>query len=104
LLAEPLHRSGQHDRILSEKDTRILATEWLRANVVAGSKVTFAGTVFWTWGEPWLPPKLELVRTEITPESLREKGIRYIVAHDHPLFSSRVDPAAIERLGPVLKP
>ena len=32
LVAEPLWRSIQHDRIAAETDTRVLASSWLREN------------------------------------------------------------------------
>jgi 4-amino-4-deoxy-L-arabinose transferase-like glycosyltransferase len=103
LIAEPLWRSVQHDHIAAETDTRVLAANWLRENAPPGSKVAIAGTVFWSWGEPWVPPPLELVRTGIDPASLEAAGVRYLVTHDHVLFSSHLDPEVMARLAPHLR-
>jgi hypothetical protein len=102
LVAEPLWRSVQHDRIAAATDTRVLASNWLRENAPAGSKVAIAGTVFWSWGEPWIPAPLELVRTGVDPESLDQAGVRFLVTHDHVLFSSHLEPEVLARLGPRL--
>jgi hypothetical protein len=102
-VAEPLWRSTQFGRIAAETDTRVLASNWLRENAVAGSKVAIGGTVFWSWGEPWIPATLELVRTDLDPASLDAAGVRYLVTHDHVLFSSRVDPGWMARLAPRLR-
>jgi hypothetical protein len=103
LIAEPLWRSVQHDRIADATDTRVLASNWLRENGRAGAKVAIAGTVFWSWGEPWVPAPLELVRTGLDPASLDAAGVRYLVTHDHVVFSSHLDPEVIARLGPRLR-
>jgi hypothetical protein len=99
LVAEPLWRSVQHDRIAARTDTRVLAANWLRENAPPGDAVAMAGTVFWGWGEPWIPAPLRLVRTDVTPEALQEAGARWLVTHDHVLFSSHVDPDVIARFG-----
>lgn len=103
LAAEPLWRSVQHDRIAAQTDTRVLASQWLRENASPGGKVAIAGTVFWSWGEPSIPRNLELVRTEIEAQALQTAGVRWLVTHDHTLFSSRVDPEKLARLAPQLE-
>ncbi len=98
LAAEPLWRSFEHDRLLGQTDTRVLATEWLRAHLPPQQRVAMAGTVFWGWGEPALPPGHAVVRGPLDPAALDDAGVGWIVAHDHSLFSSRLDPASLERL------
>jgi hypothetical protein len=103
LVAEPLWRSVQHDRIAAETDTRVLASSWLRENASAGGKVVIAGTVFWSWGEPWVPAPLELVRTGLDAPALEAAGIHWVVTHDHTVFASNMDPEVIAKLGDRLK-
>ncbi len=98
LAAEPLWRSIEHDRLLGQTDTRVLATEWLRAHLPPQQRVAMAGTVFWGWGEPAVPPGHAVVRVPLDAAALDDAGVGWIVAHDHPLFSSRLAPAALERL------
>jgi hypothetical protein len=49
-----------------------------------------------------MPQGLEMVRSEPDAAQIESLGARYVVTHDHVLFSSRVDPAALERLSPRL--
>jgi hypothetical protein len=103
LVAEPLWRSYQHDRIAAETDTRVLASSWLRENASAGGKVVIGGTVFWSWGEPWVPAPLELVRTGLDAPALEAAGVGWVVTHDHTVFASKMDPEVIAKLGDRLK-
>lgn len=103
IAAEPLWRSLQHDRLAATTDTRVLASEWLREHAPPGGKVAIGGTVFWSWGEPWIPANLELVRTQLDADALRTAGVRWLVTHDHSLFSSHVDPEVMARLAPHLE-
>jgi hypothetical protein len=103
LAAEPLWSAVAHDRIAARTDTRVLASEWLGAHVPAGAKVAVVGTEFWGYGEPFAPPGIEMVRSKLDAASLDATGARWVVAHDHTLFSSRVDPQALARLAPRLR-
>lgn len=103
LAAEPLASIVAHDRIAARTDTRVLATEWLTAHATPGERVAMIGTVFWGYGEPVMPPNVTMVRIEPDARALEESGARWVVAHDHPLFSSRVDPEALARLAPRLR-
>jgi hypothetical protein len=103
VVAEPLARTVAHDRIASRTDTRELAREWLAFHAMPGSRVAVVGTKFWSYGEPVIPAGLEMVRSEPDAALLEALGARYVVTHDHVLFSSRVDPAALERLSPRLR-
>lgn len=100
LVADPLVRSVAYDRLISRTDSRVLTTEWLAQNVPPGEKVAMLGTVFWGWGEPQVPPGIELVRVEPVPEALRAGGVDWVIAHDHEVFSSRVDPRVLGALVP----
>jgi 4-amino-4-deoxy-L-arabinose transferase-like glycosyltransferase len=104
LAVEPLVSAIQHNRIASETDTRLLATEWLRENVAPGSRLLVLGTVYWGWGEPQLPPRRRAVRVEPTAEAMAAAGVQHLVTHDHRLFSSSVDPEILQRLAPRLEP
>lgn len=103
LVAEPLWASIQFDRVVSRTDTRVLATSWVRQQIPEGSVVGVAGTVFWSWGEPWMPPNVKRVQTTLDEDTLDEAGVQYLVTHDHPLFASTIDPAALARLEPRLR-
>jgi len=103
LAAEPLWSIVAHNRIAGETDTRVLASEWLGANLARGTRVAMVGTEFWGYGEPAAPPGFEMVRSKLDAASLDATGARYVVAHDHTLFASRVDPQALARLAPRLR-
>ncbi|MBM4267301.1 MAG: glycosyltransferase family 39 protein [Deltaproteobacteria bacterium] len=98
LVAEPLARSVAHDRIASREDTRVLASRWLEEHVPPDARVAVAGTVFWGWGEPWIPPPREMVRTRLDAAEIDASGASFLLTHDHVLFASRVDPAALAAL------
>lgn len=103
LAAEPLYAIVAHNRIAARKDTRVLATEWLATNLPRGTRIAMVGTEFWGYGEPVAPPGIEMVRSKLDEAALDATGARWVVAHDHPLFSSRVDPEALARLAPRLR-
>ena len=103
LVAEPLSSIVAHDRIAAATDTRVLASEWLAQHLPQGTRVAMVGTVFWGYGEPAAPPGIEMTRSALDAASLDATGARYVVTHDHPLFSSRVDPQALARLAPRLR-
>jgi hypothetical protein len=103
LSAEPLASAVAHDRLAARTDTRVLAAEWIAANVPPGSRVAMIGTQLWSWGEPVLPPTLTLVRAKPDAAALDAERVQYVVAHDHVLFSSHIDPGAMEALAPRLR-
>lgn len=103
LIAQPLYDSIVFDRIVSRTDTRVLTTQWVRDNVPDGSVVAVSGYVYWTWGDPVLPPSVETVRTSLDPAALDAAGADYLVTHDYPLFSSTIDPDALAALAPRLE-
>jgi hypothetical protein len=103
LAAEPLASIVAHDTIAARTDTRVQASEGLQQNLPRGTRVAMVGTEFWGYGEPAAPPGFDLVRIKPDQAALDATGARWLVAHDHPLFSSRVDPQAFALLEPRLK-
>jgi len=103
LAAEPLASSVAHDVIASRTDTRVQASEWLMQNLPRGTRVAMVGTEFWGYGEPAAPPGIEIVRSRLDATSLDATGARWMVSHDHPLFSSRVEPQALAAMAARLR-
>jgi hypothetical protein len=103
LAAEPVASIVAHDAIASRTDTRVQASGWLRQHLPTGARVAVVGTEFWGYGEPMAPPGIEFVRIKPDAAALDETGAHWLVAHDHPLFSSRVDPQAFAQLEPRLR-
>ena len=103
LAAEPLWSIVAHNRVAARADTRVQASAWLGANLPRGTRVAMVGTEFWGYGEPAAPPGIEITRSKLDGAALDATGARYVVAHDHPLFSSRIDPEALERVAPRLR-
>jgi hypothetical protein len=103
LAVEPLMSAVAHNRIIARTDTRVLATGWMAENLPRGAKVLVLGNQVWFWGQPQLPPGVQLRHARPDPESLTEAGVEYVLTHEHVLFSSRVDPAVMDRLGPHLR-
>ncbi len=103
LIAQPLRDSIAFDQTVARTDSRVQATNWLRENAPDGSVAGVAGTVFWSWGEPWMPPNVKRVQTTLDPAALKAAGVQYLITHDHPLFSSSVHPEAIAALEPNLE-
>ncbi|MDG2305035.1 MAG: glycosyltransferase family 39 protein [Candidatus Binatia bacterium] len=103
VIAQPLRTSASFDEIVARTDTRGQTTNWVRENLPPGSIVGVAGTVFWGWGEPWMPGNVKRVQVGLEPGALDQAGVEYLVTHDHPLFSSTIDPALLRRLEPRLE-
>jgi hypothetical protein len=104
LIAEPLRASIAHNRIAAREDTRNLATAWLADHVAPGGVVAVAGTRFWGWGQPRMPRGVRRVQVEPTREELLRERPVFVLTHDHVLFSSTVDPAALDRVASMLRP
>lgn len=103
VIAQPLAASIQYDGIVSNTDTRVLTTRWVEQNLPDGAIVGMAGTVFWSWGEPWMPGNVKRAATTLDEATLDEAGIQYLVTHDHPLFASTIDPEALAAIEPRLR-
>jgi hypothetical protein len=102
IAAPALAKAVAHDRIAARTDTRVLATEWLAAHTAPGDTIAVFGARIWPWGAPQLPPGRRGVAPAPTAEGLAAAHARWVVAHDHPLFSSRV-PAKFAALVPRLR-
>lgn len=98
LVAEPLRASIAFDRLMAGPDTRNQATAWLAEHSAPGDRVALSGAVFWTWGDPQVPPGRRVIRPALEPAGLRSAGADFLVVQDHPLFSSATDPEALEAL------
>ena len=81
----------------------LVTSAWLQDNVTKGARVAMVGTEFWGYGEPAAPPGIEMVRSKLDAASLDATGATWVVAHDHPLFASRVDPQALAAMAPRLR-
>jgi hypothetical protein len=103
LVLQPLVASIAHDRLAARTDTRVLATAWLAAHAKPGARVAVIGTQFWGWGRPQMPPGVTGVEVATTVAALDEAHADYLLAHDHVLFSSRVDSAALAALASRLR-
>lgn len=103
IVAEPLRATIAHDRLAARADTRNQATDWLAAHAPPGAVIAVAGTRFWGWGQPRMPAGMRAVQVVPTLEELARERPAFLVAHDHPLFSSTVDPAALARAQPALR-
>jgi uncharacterized membrane protein len=108
--AQPLLAILGHNRIVSQTDTRVLATRWLEENVskniggdgAKGERIAYAGSVFMPYGRP-VPPRAAVVVTAgLDAAELTAKGVDYLVTHEHPLSFSTLDAAAMDALAPHL--
>ena len=102
LTLEPLGASLAHDRLAARTDTRVQATEWLASHAPRGARVAVVGTQLWGWGRPQMPPGIDFTEIRPTLAALDAAHADYLLAHDHVLFSSHVDPAALAVLAPRL--
>jgi hypothetical protein len=97
LAIEPLRDAIGFDRVASQTDTRVLATDWL-ARLPTGTVVTIAGTGPFPEPEPVLPPNVRRAPLRLDPAALARDGIAYVVAvwhHDLRLFAN----GSLEELG-----
>lgn len=101
-VAEPLLRSIAIVDLLQERDTRLLASDWLEANVPPDAVVVSWGTpdpVHADWGG--VPPGKRAVRRNLEPELWGPEGVSHVVWHTYPLaYSSVPPPAALRDMTP----
>jgi hypothetical protein len=103
VVAQPLWSSISFDRIAARPDTRVLASRWMADSLPKDATLAMAGTVFWSWGEPQIPPGIRVTRTGLDPARIDEAGADFLLTHDHPLFSSTIDEEELRRLEPGLR-
>jgi 4-amino-4-deoxy-L-arabinose transferase-like glycosyltransferase len=82
ILAEPLRASVAFDRVASETDTRVLATEWL-ARVPGGGAVAFVGAGPFTNSEPTLPIGFRKAALRVEPGGLEQAGVTHVITIWH---------------------
>jgi len=96
LAAEPARRSLGFVRVAGEKDTRVLASEFLAAKLAPGTRVAILGTHIWPYGAPDVPPKLERLA-----DAANVRPGDVVVTHDHHSIGfSRIAPGDLERAAP----
>jgi hypothetical protein len=103
LTLQPLAASLAHDRLAARTDTRVQATRWLASHARRGARVAVIGTQIWAWGRPQVPPGVEFVEIPTTLVALDAAHAEYLLVHDHVLFSSHVDAAALATMTPRLE-
>lgn len=99
---QPLLATLGHNRIASETDTRVLATEWLASNLEPRPRLAFAGSVLMPYGQPEPPKGARVVARGLDAAKLAEAGAEILVTHEHSLYFSTLDEAALARLRPGL--
>jgi hypothetical protein len=102
--AQPLAASVAHNRIAARTDTRVLATRWLEAqDLPKGAPIAIHGEVLMPYGRPTPPKGSRLAEVGPIASELEQAGVRYLVTHDHELYSSTVDRKRLEDLQPRLR-
>jgi hypothetical protein len=102
VVAQPLASSLAFNHLAGQTDTRVLATRWLADHTAAGDRVAVYGTVFWAWGNPQMPPGVELLNAPPDVPTLEQNGVQYVVTHEHDLRFSTVDRERLAELQPRL--
>ena len=103
IAAQPLLATLGHNRIASEKDTRVLATEWLASHTEPGARLAFAGSVLMPYGQPEPPRGRRIVARGLDEATLRTADTDYLVTHEHSLYFSSLDDDALASLAPRLR-
>ncbi len=81
-------RSAELTRIMSRKDTRVLAADWVTANVPSTTRIAACRG----YGAPDLPalprqfPFYKVSEPRCTPELAAPASARYLVTHEHPFL------------------
>jgi len=84
------------DRLASERDTRLLAADWVAENLPRRSAITLCQG----YGAPEInadrrrPPAFEPRKVPCRPETIHETDARYLITHEHPTLTkySSIDP------------
>jgi hypothetical protein len=100
--AQPLLAILGHNRVASERDTRVLASEWLASNTEPHAGLAFAGSVLMPYGQPEPPRRATVVARGLDEATLAAAGTDYLVTHEHSLYFSSLDEAALATLAPRL--
>jgi 4-amino-4-deoxy-L-arabinose transferase-like glycosyltransferase len=84
LAAEPLWNTIQSDRLLSQRDTRTLAREWMHQNLPSNARI--AAPLKYHYGKPQLRRGMSFVELRGSLEALYQQGVRYVCIDESPLF------------------
>ncbi|MGH7894603.1 MAG: ArnT family glycosyltransferase, partial [Candidatus Binatia bacterium] len=103
LVAEPLYGSIAYDRIASETDTRVLATQWMAEHLPRGARVARFGSFIFPLADPDLPPGVELADREWGDTDLDAHGVTHVVTHQHTLPFSQIVPQQWRVIAPRLR-
>jgi hypothetical protein len=101
--AQPLAAILAHNRIASETDTRVLASGWMREHLSPGTRLAYSGAVLMPYGQPTPPRGMPVVAHGLDPAALDAARADVLVTHEHSLYFSTVDSAALEALAPRLE-
>ena len=82
----PLVKIVSYDRLATQADTRVLAAEWVAANVSPRTRIA----VCRGYGAPAVnadhrrPPAFKPAEVPCTVDAIRGTGASYVIVHDHP--------------------
>lgn len=95
LLAAPgLHASIGFDRLAAQRDTRLLATDWIGEHLPRRAAIA----VCRGYGAPDInddrrrPPAFEPVTIACTTDAMRDAGAGFVVTHEYPPLGQRLAP------------
>lgn len=86
LVAPGVYGSVRFDRLAAERDSRLLATDWIGEHVRRRSKIA----VCRGYGAPRInsdrrkPPAFEPVEIPCSADAIRDSGASYVVSHEYP--------------------
>ena len=103
LCVQPLASGMAHDRIAGRTDTRILAADWMRAELPANAVVAVLGATLFTYADPELPLGIRRAPSGLAADAFAREGVTHVVTHEHQIPFSRLDPAFMARLQPHLR-
>ena len=103
LVVQPIASGLAHDRIAGRTDTRVLATDWMRAHLPSNANVAVLGATLFTYADPELPPTVHRVPADVAVDAYGAAGVTHVVTHEHTIPFSRLDPQQMARLAPHLR-
>lgn len=93
MIAEPTARSFGLVELLGQRDTRLLAGEWIEKNIDRNEALVSWGTppgVHADWGSA--PVGKRVLHRNLDPSQWQTEGVRYVLWHSYPLAHSSVPP------------
>ena len=86
VMASGLSSSVRFDRLAAERDTRLVAIDWLGENVAPRTKIAVCGG----YGAPRInrdrrrPPAFEPIEVSCNPDAIQGAGAPYLITHAYP--------------------